>query len=847
MTADDIWKARTAGSDIAGMRGDFRFDAEVYTRLNREAPRPPDEAEQHWCATGRDRRRPANEYGRLRAAIPDLDRRIAGLVTDPQIRALIAAGEPDACELLFELILLGHPHDAAVSDFSATYYLTCHPALRDAGVQPFLHYIQHGIRENRRTLRALRQGYQEGGREFRPSRETCLLAVHDLSLTGAPLLGLELAREAAKQHNLVVTALADGPLREAYAEHAVEVLVTDDPLRDFPFYESEALPEIRFAVLNSVEALPVSQVLLRSGIPWATRVNEYPDYMLPAHKPLFTALFSDLLVFPATPLLDAWSGVFAETGFDAARDVLMLPQRSYVFGGVTAEAQEAARARLSRLIGTEVGSRRVVLGSGVAHWRKGADLFALTAQAARARGDDTLFVWVGDGRNPEDFHSGVWLERHLVEAGADRAGANLFFLPTGPYYDDLRTAADAFYLPARLDPLPNVVFEAAETGCHTVLFRGATGFDDPRYDGAEGLSFVPYGDIAGACDALLSVPPKRPTAQPARASFPRLFDAIAAALDARLADQRDFVVGGGAFDVPVMASTRSGDHAARIAEREKIWTYGRKFIWQSADQARAALAAGGNAVHARCEIRTHVPTDAGMPEINLHMHAHYTRDLGGDLLYYRALREARRLVVTTDTEAKKDEILHIASEAGVAVDCRVMPNVGRDVLPFLRLFAEGIAAEDETWCHVHQKRSPGVSQDGLVWKRFQMVGLLGDDTRLSPALGLAMQPEVGLVAPFDPFRVGWSGARRLLHRVAPALGVELPREPLVFPVGNMFHVRGSVALRMLGLFGMDHPWPNEPLPHDGTVFHLIERLWPAVAADCGLRSVFLDKPDQPRS
>jgi len=51
---------------------------------------------------------------------------------------------------------------------------------------------------------------------------------------------------------------------------------------------------------------------------------------------------------------------------------------------------------------------------------------------------------------------------------------------------------------------------------------------------------------------------------------------------------------------------------------------------------------------------------------------------------------------------------------------------------------------------------------------------------------------------------------------------------------------------MNGLFGDDYPWPNEPIANDGTVFHMIERLWPAMAAKCNMRSIFLDKPDQPR-
>ena len=62
----------------------------------------------------------------------------------------------------------------------------------------------------------------------------------------------------------------------------------------------------------------------------------------------------------------------------------------------------------------------------------------------------------------------------------------------------------------------------------------------------------------------------------------------------------------------------------------------------------------------------------------------------------------------------------------------------------------------------------------------------------------------------------------------------------------MFWTRADVARRMLHLFGSAHPWPNEPIPSDGTEFHLIERLWPAMAAEMDLDAVFLHKMDEQR-
>jgi lipopolysaccharide biosynthesis protein len=233
-------------------------------------------------------------------------------------------------------------------------------------------------------------------------------------------------------------------------------------------------------------------------------------------------------------------------------------------------------------------------------------------------------------------------------------------------------------------------------------------------------------------------------------------------------------------------------------------------------------------------------------DYSVHIHAHYIDNLGGDLLYYRALREAQRIVVTTDTADKADRIAQIGKQAGVVVEPYVTPNKGRDILPFMQLFANGHAQEDEIWCHVHQKKSLGVTEAGETWRRFLMAILLGDDSRFSSALEHIAAPETGLVTAFDPGVSNWAGSRRLLPLIAPKLPGPIPEHVLLFPVGNMFWTRGSVVAKMNGIFGADYPWPNEPIANDGTVFHLIERLWSAASTMSGLDAVFLDKPDQKR-
>lgn len=852
MTLDDLWKDILADTGIVEERPDFRFDPKFYGVRYHDLVANGVDLHAHFETHGKAEGRFANAYQEIREHLPELDRRLGEITVDPRLRAEIEAGTEGIFELIFELLSLGDPIDKMLSHFSKRQYFQAYPDVEKAGLVAFHHFIRFGITEGRRSLRDIRENQFKGHQEFDPAKPTCAICVHELSRSGAPIVGLEMARSAAKTHNVIVMALRPGTLLEEFQKTAFTVIVSATPDREIDYFHLPDLSKIDFAVLNSVESFLFAPLFVRHSVPFASYLHEYSDYTYPAYKFIFLALFSDLLVFSAGPVRNSWAHIFADMDFDIARDSIIVPQADIFFERVRATEFNDARAHVTRLTGIDCSNRRLIYGAGHAQWRKGTDLFALTAQIARKKDPEALFVWVGDGLNHEDVHFGVWLEKHLRAAGANTADGNFFFLPAGEHYLDICRAADSLFLPSRLDPLPNVVFDAARFDCQVVLFETATGFDDDTYANCQKIKAVGYGDLAGACDALLSAPRKRPTSawRPKlrrTKTSPDIFAKISKALHTRLSAQHYFVAGGGEYDVPIAFTERDDDRPNRALEREKMWSYRRRFVWRSSSQAEAELAASDNWMHQNSRIERFALSDTTTAtDYSVHIHAHYIDNLGGDLLYYRALREARRIVVTTDTADKADRIAHIARQAKVEVEPLVMPNNGRDILPFMRLFANGHAREDEVWCHIHQKKSEGVSSAGETWRRFLMAILLGDDSRLSSALAHIAAPETGLVTAFDPYMVDWAGSRRLLPQFAHKLPGPIPDHALLFPVGNMFWTRGSVVERMNSIFAEDYPWPNEPIANDGTVFHLIERLWPAASVMAGLDAVFLDKPDQKR-
>ena len=107
---------------------------------------------------------------------------------------------------------------------------------------------------------------------------------------------------------------------------------------------------------------------------------------------------------------------------------------------------------------------------------------------------------------------------------------------------------------------------------------------------------------------------------------------------------------------------------------------------------------------------------------------------------------------------------------------------------------------------------------------------------------MAAEPRVGMVFPDDPNVIGWTenraGAEALSSRLQ--LG-RIPENP-VFPVGSMFWARVPVLSPLFGLGLSWEDYPEEPVPYDGTILHVIERMLPMVATASGATILLSNVP-----
>lgn len=195
--------------------------------------------------------------------------------------------------------------------------------------------------------------------------------------------------------------------------------------------------------------------------------------------------------------------------------------------------------------------------------------------------------------------------------------------------------------------------------------------------------------------------------------------------------------------------------------------------------------------------------------------------------------------VSTDTEKKREEILEAMKRQCRCqkVEVKVLPNRGRDVLPFLTQLAPVLDQYDYIG-HVHSKKTSS-NEHGDEWRKYIFNHLFGNREYLKRLFCLFENDErIGLIMPETypvlALQAEWGGnkdgSKALLEKMD--CNCMLPELP-IFPVGNMFWARSAAVRKIfdMGLIASD--FPEEAGQVNGTIAHQIERIWVYIAASAG--------------
>lgn len=194
------------------------------------------------------------------------------------------------------------------------------------------------------------------------------------------------------------------------------------------------------------------------------------------------------------------------------------------------------------------------------------------------------------------------------------------------------------------------------------------------------------------------------------------------------------------------------------------------------------------------------------------------------------------LFISVAADVNIDEVSNFLSIRGYqAFKIASVKNRGRDVAPFLVEFSEELKSYD-VCCKIHGKKSLYAGSEQSNWRNHLYHNLLGSKEivrditnafKENKALGIVYSDSLDLL----PY---W-GYTWLTNKHLISFALEKIKMPFIanianytyfdYPAGNMFWFRPNAIKQILDAEFLLHDFPEEPIPNDGTLAHLIERLF----------------------
>lgn len=712
------------------------------------------------------------------------------------------------------------------------------------------------------------------------SRETILVVSHEASRTGAPILALNLVNKLSKRYNVVVILLGSGNIIESFIRsNALEIHILNKNFMPWILILRRLRSVLRryhfkYALVNSIESSIVLDALDNSEIPTISLIHEFAAYTRPRDAFRRTLFSSTEVVFSADIVR---KNMVAEYPDLAICKTHLLPQGLCLPPTDNKSSSEIEREheRIRDLIRQKKpsGDRFIVLGAGSVQIRKGVDLFIDCAHRIKnSRGGDNFrFVWIGKGFDPEnDLTYSAYLQDQICRSELQ---GYVEFIDETFAIEAAYEEADIFFLSSRLDPLPNVAIEVMAHRVPVVCFEKTTGIADFLNESGLGNFCVgKYLDCADLAEKILCL---------SRSKI--LYDSVCSRCyeeSTRAFDMDKYVinlerVASGAIErwqqeqVDAKTIKRSGlfcvDFFRSPHEDFKqieylIRTYVRS--WASGVGRRKPFSGFHPGIYSErhgvknplCDpfadyIRGGSPQGPwnylvisdktaidmrSLPhdqQVSLHIHAYYP-DALVEIIDALSLNQTRPdlFISVTDSVARNSVAEAFEKYSGVVKEIRIVPNLGRDIGPFLTEFGKSMVDNYEYVGHLHTKKIFGSGNVALrkSWNNFLIDNLLGHkNCAMADRIlaSLASDKDLGIVFPDDPNIIGWTKNRPFASPLVQSLRIEKLPEEFLFPIGTMFWAKSDALRDMIGLGLAWSDYPSEPVPYDGSTLHALERLF----------------------
>ena len=412
--------------------------------------------------------------------------------------------------------------------FNTSWYLNTYDDVRASKVNPLVHYIRHGMEEGRlprknyssketrpnrivnivkkfrfKFFKGQKPEYLDGEINFIPEKETVLIVSHDSSLTGAPILSLNIAQNMKREFNVISLLLNNGPLVESFCESSVLVIYPQSSeIQSNVLQITEIINkllqkyEIKFAIVNSIVSREVLPILAERFVPSIHLIHEFAAYVRPKTAFPFAALWSHQTIYSTSMTYENALSNLPELNNSP---VLILPQGKSEIPDLE-NNQNLSTVEVQEIDITKIKGQNndtfLVLGIGSVQIRKGLDLFiACASKVTKAiEGKTVKFLWIGDGYRPEtDMSYSAYIAEQIHRSGLEES---VIIRDNAKNLDAIYDNADILLLSSRLDPLPNVAIDAMTHRLPVLCFNKATGIADLLIENDLGdICVSPYMDI----------------------------------------------------------------------------------------------------------------------------------------------------------------------------------------------------------------------------------------------------------------------------------------------------------------------------------------------------------------
>lgn len=345
-----------------------------------------------------------------------------------------------------------------------------------------LRRIRSSIRKRRSSIwdKKRYNEYMSLPEECGTNNSGIVIVLHEARLGGAPLLGLNMAKEyRAMGYSVDVISLRYGEMIQGLAEICpVQVcLYKRDLIKTIKELRRKNYKTVLCNSAATGWALPYFN---NGGFRSISLVHELPGvihYLGIENDIKMLCNDSDKIVFPSSYVLQK-----VEEEFGTIHSYAEIYHQGLFARPSFTITKDAARKELESVFGIDTG-KKLFINVATINKRKGFDLFVEMADLDQ----DSIYLWVGDGADSK-FGSGV-LSRKSSERG------NLI-LPG--YISDKRkmtviySAATALLLTSREEPFGSVVLEAFANKTPVVAFDRCGGYIDVVRPGETGDLVEPY-------------------------------------------------------------------------------------------------------------------------------------------------------------------------------------------------------------------------------------------------------------------------------------------------------------------------------------------------------------------